>query len=1521
MALDFGGLDYTITVRDQFSSNVDAFRAGIQGARADFAKLRRELGAPVRSTGQRELARATRETTKALTDEQKAVRASRRERRDAVRVLSLSRAAKVLLGRATRKLAIAQAAANLEVRRNLVNSRQQLATDQLRVRAERDLSKVIDARGRSEQVLAAARERGITLTTEELRKLKLLTVEQEKLFLAKKKLAEQEAIAGNTELRRITAETAAIKLQNAELQKAANLRALQARRPIGGGGRIPQAQFVSQATPVVSPGTESATFRDRIRNFLRLNDAQTKAAESANRFSFTFRRLIGILAAFTIVRLIVRGFTDLVRQLVLFNAQIEQSSLGIASLFTAVGDVRDAMGQTASAALSLAIAQKEARRQTRLLRRDALATAATFDKLLETFQVAVAPGLAAGLDIDEIRDFTVRISQAASAIGLQQNQLAEEIRSILAGTIQARTTRIAVALGITNEDIRLAKEAGVLTQFLNERFEAFKQSGIEALKTFNALLTNTRDAILLLFEEGGLEFFDELKDLLADIQALIRTTDVEGQLVPNPAAVGIIRGVADGLRTAVAAIRTLVSEQGLGGLEGLAQIIGQTIGLVATVLTPIVRGILSGLNDIKSAFLAVRDVVAETGIAEVFSGEIIGDVVKQLVRIVTVIGIIAASTLVWAGTLAILKGTLLLVLGLVTSTVGVLALQVALVALAVVGVKKLVEGFLGVRLSLTGLIRVLARAFVNGFKIIALTVGVFFIDVFEGIKLAVRGVVAGLTLGILASIRAVFQLLSFVSDRAQRIADGLAQTQKNVTDNLREDVRLAGKRITQRGRELELAKRRLRLEVRTLAQQEAQDRLAETFDLAAALATIPGIIARGRKPLEAQGKLLKELTEDAKKAADALRFSGETLGLGGNVLAQRTIQFKALIQLREQGLFLTRQREEAEREITRIQLTRIRNERLLSGLSFGTQQFIAEAASISEDLVQSQTKLAEAEAQVTLERLRLRKATGEESKLAAARLTTALELEDTLRDQVTQHERDLDAISEILKRGIKTKEDQEKITKIITDRILLNGRELIQKERLQEIAADELRLARLINQAANDRIRLTAQVAAQELSEEILKARIELETERQLLAARGLNTFAQEAIAVEGAIRSAEAELAIAVRKAAADRASLALQIEQLQVRIQSARGLEDELTTQDKIANVQARKVTLERIIAKLQKDPSQQENVKKLNVALTETNFLLSNLQAIAALEIQLKLTDEADVERIKRITLELAKLRQELVEIGNLRVDPFGKQLSDAINTATQSLKTFGIKAVGEFSTFASNAIVDAFDPTKDVNLKERFASFLQSIARQILELTIRIAILRAFGGVGGAATGGQIAAARPIPRFRAKGGPAGDFASAQGFEGGGVPNKPAPASMRPPSLPPTDKVPIWTTAGEWVIKRASAAKYGNAVMSAINRGLIDPSALKSLAGISRRHSMRSSRGTGFQEGGLISETIAAQREANEAAAADEGATGLTILPTLLADRQTMQRLVDSGGEVLLDFLRENQDQINTQDNTRV
>lgn len=343
------------------------------------------------------------------------------------------------------------------------------------------------------------------------------------------------------------------------------------------------------------------------RGFRLLGDEIQRSEQRANRISFTFRRLFGILATFTIARRLVFTFREIVRETLRFNAEIEQAQLGAAALFTAVGQVRGAFGDAVEGAEALNLAQAESRRQLGLLRRDSLRTAATFDRLAETFQIAIAPGFTAGLDLDEIRKLTVQISQAAAAIGLPQNQLAEEIRSLLTGTIQARTTRIATALGITNEDIRNAKELGQLAEFLNDRFAAFTVAGEEALNTFNAILTNVRDSLLLIFSTGSEDFFAELKsELKALLDFFVNETE-EGFLEPNPQAVSVVRQIFDALRDAVAIAgelaRSLDFNDVSTGAEGFAGI----LRTVAQVLAGIVQGFITGFANVVRAFEVLRN--------------------------------------------------------------------------------------------------------------------------------------------------------------------------------------------------------------------------------------------------------------------------------------------------------------------------------------------------------------------------------------------------------------------------------------------------------------------------------------------------------------------------------------------------------------------------------------------------------------------------------------------------------------------------------------------------------------------------------------------------------------------------------------------------------------------------------------------------------------------------------------------------------------------------------------------------
>ncbi|MEL6716307.1 MAG: hypothetical protein AAFP86_21180, partial [Planctomycetota bacterium] len=154
-----------------------------------------------------------------------------------------------------------------------------------------------------------------------------------------------------------------------------------------------------------------------------------------------------------------------------------------------------------------------------------IGTSSTFRDLLQNFQLNVSQGLQAGLNLDEFREIAKLFSQGATLFGVPQNQLAEEIRSVLQGTIRARDTRIAVALGITNEEIRQARNAGRLAEFLRQEFVGVAAASEGIRGTLPVAFSDVLDSTQLLLERGVRPLSDELRGLVIDVRDSIGNID------------------------------------------------------------------------------------------------------------------------------------------------------------------------------------------------------------------------------------------------------------------------------------------------------------------------------------------------------------------------------------------------------------------------------------------------------------------------------------------------------------------------------------------------------------------------------------------------------------------------------------------------------------------------------------------------------------------------------------------------------------------------------------------------------------------------------------------------------------------------------------------------------------------------------------------------------------------------------------------------------------------------------------
>lgn len=598
MANDRGGLQYTIKVADEFSAATEKFRAEIAASKAAFAEFRGEVAKGKTAAGAIEsLSKRSKQSTAEVTTELKKQTASTKD-----------------LAKALRKQ---KEEDNANARFQVINQRQVTRLRREAEAAERRASRDKETRLRSEERAAQRAQRA------EIARLRALADAQRQ----RERQAQQINLSGRRDTE------AAQRAQLEQIQRFADARAAQEKQVVAlqkaaakerstRQASDPQFQAEQRVNALLERRKVAVAEINRLRALGR-EDLITKqlqrqagdlksAKDSANSLLFTFRRLVGVLAVFTLAREAVNAFKNLLVLGVQFNDQIARAEIGIAGLVTGLADVRNEQGQSLGLAQEFAAAQGEARRQVELLRQDALRTTATFDQLLDTFQVAIAPGFAAGFNLDEIRKLSVSISQAATAIGLPQNQLAEEIRSLLSGTIQARTTRIATALQITNSDIRRLRESGQLFEFLEERFKALGLAAEQAARrTLSGIGNLVQGAIGSILGKAAEPLFNELIDLGNELfdQALT-VRDAAGNIKPNPAAVEAFKGLFDALARGVESARALGRELGFDGLQALLTTIGtglsgalqfaigfaSTLGSTLSTVLSIVKGIASAIG-------------------------------------------------------------------------------------------------------------------------------------------------------------------------------------------------------------------------------------------------------------------------------------------------------------------------------------------------------------------------------------------------------------------------------------------------------------------------------------------------------------------------------------------------------------------------------------------------------------------------------------------------------------------------------------------------------------------------------------------------------------------------------------------------------------------------------------------------------------------------------------------------------------------------------------------------------------
>ena len=148
----------------------------------------------------------------------------------------------------------------------------------------------------------------------------------------------------------------------------------------------------------------------------------------------------------------------------------------IGALIAANHQVRDSSGQLVTGIEKIKAVGAEVNRVFEKIQIDAMKTSDTTQGLIEKFTVALGPGLAAGLDVDQIQKLTTALSVSMSALSIDASQAKSEIKALFSGE-NLQDADLARALGLRKQDIELARQQGKLYDLLTEKTKDFVAAG------------------------------------------------------------------------------------------------------------------------------------------------------------------------------------------------------------------------------------------------------------------------------------------------------------------------------------------------------------------------------------------------------------------------------------------------------------------------------------------------------------------------------------------------------------------------------------------------------------------------------------------------------------------------------------------------------------------------------------------------------------------------------------------------------------------------------------------------------------------------------------------------------------------------------------------------------------------------------------------------------------------------------------------------------------------------------------
>lgn len=208
-----------------------------------------------------------------------------------------------------------------------------------------------------------------------------------------------------------------------------------------------------------------------------------------------------------------------------------QSTKGILSLSAALRTMGNYQGQVVTKSQAMAASVNL---MNQALYR-AQQSAFSYQEIVQALQGVLPLTLGKGMNAQQALDITTGVAGVAKLTGLNQNQILQETRDLMQGTITARTSQVANALGISNEDLAQYKaNSDELFKFLMDKFKNYSEVLSEYANTVPGSIEQLQETIgivgQLIIDNFGGEIVSVVKTLT---NLLVEFTDANGTVVDS----------------------------------------------------------------------------------------------------------------------------------------------------------------------------------------------------------------------------------------------------------------------------------------------------------------------------------------------------------------------------------------------------------------------------------------------------------------------------------------------------------------------------------------------------------------------------------------------------------------------------------------------------------------------------------------------------------------------------------------------------------------------------------------------------------------------------------------------------------------------------------------------------------------------------------------------------------------------------------------------------------------------------